>query len=389
MNTIERLQRDGYRRVGTKERGFHWRAPGGRPAPRTEAERLHALRLPPAWTDVYAARDGGAKVQAIGKDKAGRWQYRYHPRFRAGKDASKYRRLLRFAEALPRLRRATDEHLKLPGLPREKVLACAVRILMTCFMRAGSEIYMRQNGSFGVATLRPRHVEVRGPVVRFDFPGKSGQRHVRELRDARVAKVVRELLAVPGRDLLKFEADDGYVDVRRRHINAYVKEIAGGGYTAKDFRTWAGTLVCACELARRAPGMVPGRTSAKRTISAAVKATAHVLGNTPAVCRSSYINPGVLSSFERGRVVQRYFHTIEELAQIGHGLHGAERALVTLLASSAPAPEAAPRRPSPRARGGDGSLVEQLRRSTRAVRREAAALRRASPQGRAAAAARR
>jgi DNA topoisomerase-1 len=248
------------------------------------------------------------------------------------------------------MRRAIDRHLRLPGLPREKVLACAVRILMTCFMRAGSEVYMRENGSFGIATLRSTHVTIEKDLVRFDFPAKSGKRHVRELRDARVARVLRKLRKVPGRDLLKFQADDGYVDVRRRHINAYVREVMGGPYTAKDFRTWAGTLIAACELARAQPEVVPGRTSSKRVVSAAVKATAHVLGNTPAVCRSSYINPGVLSSFERGRVLAEYFDTVEDLIHHHRGLHAAEKALVNLLETAeAPVrPRAAAKKPARR-----------------------------------------
>jgi DNA topoisomerase-1 len=350
MSQLEKLQAQGYRRVGTPARGFRWVTNAGKPVPAAERQRLEALGLPPAWTDVHASTAAGAKLQAVGRDKAGRWQYRYHPDFRRRQEAAKYRRLLRFANALPRMRAALDEHLDLPGLPREKVLACAVRILMTCFMRAGSEVYMRANGSFGIATLRPRHVEVEKDLVRFDFPGKSGKRHVRELRDARVARVISDLLKVQGRDLLKFEADDGLVDVRRRHINAYIREVMGGPYTAKDFRTWAGTLIAACELARAKPESVPGRTSSKRVVSAAVKATAHVLGNTPAVCRSSYINPGVLSAFERGRVVEKYFRTVEDLVHLKRGLHGAEKALVALL-SAAEAPARRPV-PAPRKRSG-------------------------------------
>lgn len=344
MSAIDNLIRTGHRRLGTPKAGFSWRTADGKPVSRVEAERLHALRLPPAWSDVRASPSAGAKVQAIGKDKAGRWQYRYHPEFTRRREQAKYRRLLRFAEALPRLRRAVDRDLARPGLPREKVLACGVRIVMTCFMRAGSEVHMRENGSFGVATLRAKHVKVSGSRVRFDFPGKSGRRHVRELRDARVARVVKQLLAVAGRDLLKFEADDGFVDVRRRHLNAYLREVTGGPFTSKDFRTWAGTLICACELARRAPELIPGRTSAKRTVSAAVKATAEVLGNTPAVCRSSYINPGVLDAFERGRVLSRYVGAVEELASHLHGLHGTERALLELLASPAKVAFGTPRR---------------------------------------------
>jgi DNA topoisomerase-1 len=360
MNQLEKLVQGGYRRIGTPARGFRWVTANGKRVLGAERARLDALGLPPAWTDVHASEAPGAKLQAVGRDKAGRWQYRYHPDFRRQREAAKYRRLVRFAEALPRMRLAIDRDLGLPGLPREKVLACAVQIIMTCFMRAGSEVYMRENGSFGVATLRPRHVSVEKDLVRFDFPGKSGKRHVRELRDARVARICRALAKVPGRDLLKFEADDGYVDVRRRHVNAYIREVMGGPFTAKDFRTWAGTLIAACELARAKPEIVPGRTSTKRVVSAAVKATAHVLGNTPAVCRSSYINPGVLSSFERGKVVEDYVSSVEELVRHHRGLHAAEKALLALLQGEktpaangriAPARAAAPRRSRTRPAG--------------------------------------
>jgi DNA topoisomerase-1 len=337
VSQLEKLRRDGYRRVGTPARGFRWVTKAGRVASSAERTRLESLRLPPAWTDVHASAAPTSKLQAIGRDKAGRWQYRYHPDFRRHQEAAKYRRLLRFSRTLPRMRAAVDRDLRLPGLPREKVLACAVRVLMTCFVRAGSEVHMRANGSFGIATLRPRHVTIEKDLVRFDFPAKSGKRQIRELRDARVARVLRALKDVPGRDVLKFEADDGFVDVRRRHINAYIREVMGGPFTAKDFRTWAGTLIAACELARAKPEMIPERTSSRRVVTAAVKATAHVLGNTPAVCRSSYINPGILSSFERGEVVQRYFDTVEELVHQHRGLHRAEKALVELLeAAEAP-----------------------------------------------------
>jgi DNA topoisomerase I len=331
VRQLDLLREDGIRRLGTPRSGFRYVTASDRPAAKQDVARIHGLRLPPAWTDVFASTSPTAKLQAVGRDKAGRWQYRYHPEFVQRRADAKYRRLQRFAAELPRMRAAVERDLSLHGLPREKVMACTVRILATCFMRAGSERHMKENGSFGVATLRGKHVEVQGDLVRFDYPGKSGKRHVCELRDRKVARVVKELLEVPGRDVFKFEADDGWVDVRRRHINAYVKEIMGGPFTAKDFRTWAGTLICACELARRKPGMVPGRTSAKRTVSAAVKATAEMLGNTPAVCRSSYISPFVFSCFERGRVIADHLEAVAELGLHSRGLHPSEKALLKLL----------------------------------------------------------
>ncbi len=336
MSQLEELRRVGVRRIGSPKSGFRYVRRNGRRVSAEEAERIRALRLPPAWTDVFVNPSPLGKLQAVGKDKAGRWQYRYHPSFMKRRSEAKYRRLMRFAAALPRIRRAVDEHLRLPGLPREKVLACAVRVLSACFMRAGSREYAEKNGSFGVATLRRKHVSVRGDLVRFDYTGKAGKRQVRELRDRRVAGIVRQCLALPGRELLKFLADDGAVDVRRRHINLYLKEISGGPFTAKDFRTWAGTLICACELARHHAEALPGRTDRKKLVAAAVKATAAKLGNTPAVCRTSYIYPGVIDGFQSGKVVERYFENVEELAfRRGRGLHGSEKALLTLLRSRA------------------------------------------------------
>ncbi len=333
MTLLQQLQAKGYRRVGTPRSGFRYLAPGGKTLRNGELDRIHALRLPPAWSDVFVSPVPRSKLQAIGKDKAGRWQYRYHPSYRQRQENAKYRRLLRFAEALPRMRSAIDRDLRRKGLPREKVLACAVHILASCFMRAGSQVYADQNKSYGVATIKARHVTVEGDLVRFDYTGKSGKRQVRELRDARVARIVKELARVPGPDLLKFvDADGATVDVRRRHINQYIREIMGGSFTAKDFRTWAGTLICACELARHSASIVPGRTDRKRMVTAAVKRTAALLGNT-AVCKSSYIFPRVIEGFSRGEVIDRYFEDVAELAA-ARAMHGSERALVEFLSAS-------------------------------------------------------
>jgi DNA topoisomerase I len=334
MTQLELLQRKGIRRVGTTRSGFRFRAPSGKQVHDGVLQRIHDLKLPPAWSDVYVNPEPGKKLQAIGRDKAGRWQYRYHPSYRRRQENAKYRRLARFAAALPALRAAVDRDLRRRGLPREKVLALAAHLIATAFMRPGSKQYAEENGSYGVATMKARHVEVDGETVRFDYTGKSGKRQIREVNDARVARLVRELLALPGPDLLKFVEGGQVVDVRRRHINQYLREVMGGPFTAKDFRTWAGTLICACELARQAPRLVPRRTDAKRVVAAAVKATAELLGNTPAVCRSSYIFPAVIHRFARGEVIADHFGRVEELAR-QQGLHRAEKALLDLLAASA------------------------------------------------------
>jgi DNA topoisomerase I len=333
MTHLERLQTEGIRRRGSPQRGFRYAYPDGRTPRASELARVEALKLPPAWKDVHISPNPRAHLQAIGKDGAGRWQYRYHERQEQKREAEKHQRLITFARALPRLRRRVAADLRRKGLGREKVLACVLRILGTCYIRPGSEVYAQENGSFGLATLRPRHVKVKGDTLTFDFPGKSGQRQYRELRDRQVARIVRELLKIPGRDVFKFVLDDGaIVDVRRRHINAYIQEIMGEDYSAKDFRTWAGTLICACALARAREQVArPDEKVLKKTLVQAVKETSEHLGNTPAVARASYISPPVLTHFERGRVVDRYFQTVEEVHATRHGLHCSEKALLQLL----------------------------------------------------------
>ncbi len=234
------------------------------------------------------------------------------------------------------MRGTVARHLKQPGVGRERVLACILRILSTCFLRPGSEVYASENGSYGIATLTPDHVTVTGELVRFDFPGKSGVRQYRELRDKDVARVLRELLRCRQSEVFKYRNEDGeFVDVKRRHINEYIKEVMGERFSAKDFRTWAGTLVCACALARAGTEIIEKPTVRKRKIVSAIKETAQTLGNTPAVCRGSYICPAVIKSFERCRTMDRYFDSLEQfIAYRGRKLHPAEESLLALLQQS-------------------------------------------------------
>ncbi len=350
MTLLERLQAEGIRRKGTPARGFRYLTADGKPVSKADRARIDALVLPPAWTDVYVHPSPRAHLQAVGKDKAGRWQYRYHPSFRERQEARKYDRLVLFAEALPKMRRTVQAHLRQQGLGREKVMAGILTILSQCFIRPGSQVYADEHGSYGLATLRPKHVEVVGDTVRFSFPGKSRQLQEQSLKDRRIANLVRKLLQVPGRDLFKFiDAEGNVVDVRRRHINQYIKEVMGERFSAKDFRTWAGTLVAASALARSADASNSARER-KKVVTRAVKEAAALLGNTPTVCRASYIYPSVLSSFDRGVVVEKYFRSIDELT--GHrspALHASEKALLTLLKSGpkkALAASARPRRTS-------------------------------------------
>ncbi|MEO8432673.1 MAG: DNA topoisomerase IB [Acidobacteriota bacterium] len=336
MTLVERLGRTGIRRLGSPAKGFRYvRADGRRPSA-SDIERALSLKIPPAWKNVVISAFPRSSLQALGQDAAGRWQYLYHPAHNVRREEEKFRRLVLFAEALPRMRRAVSRDLALPGLPREKVLAAILRILATCFLRPGSEVYAEENGSYGIATLRQKHVVVRGDVVQFDFPGKWGKQQHRELRDRRVARIVRELVRVRGEVFKYRDAEGRWIDIRRRHINDYIKEIMGEKFSAKDFRTWAGTLICACALARAGAETADTKTARKRKVVAAIKETAGLLGNTPAICRSSYIYPAVLSSFDRGRVIERYFETVEELVERrAPALHGSEKALLRLLKQKA------------------------------------------------------
>ena len=337
MTSTERLHQSGIIRLGSPKKGFRYKHSDGRKVSAADLKRIKALAIPPAWTDVAINAFPGGRLQAVGKDVAGRWQYRYHENHVRAQEFKKFKRLIKFAEAIPKLRSTVSKHLRQPGLGRERVLATIVRVLSTCFMRPGSEVYASENGSYGVATLRPKHVSVRGEVVEFDFPGKSGVQHQRELKDRQVAKVVRNLLKVPGKEVFKYQNGDGqFVNVTNRHINDYIKEIMGERFSAKDFRTWAGTIICACALARSGTEAAEKLPERKRKVVAAIKETAEILGNTPAVCRSSYICPAVIESFQRGRVIDGHFKTLEAfLAYRGRTLHAGEKALLAFLKQSA------------------------------------------------------
>jgi DNA topoisomerase-1 len=282
--------------------------------------------LPPAWKDVAINASVSAALQAVGRDAAGRWQYRYSRRHDSRREQKKRERLVEFAQALPKMRATVERDLRRSDLDREKVMACILRILSTCFLRPGSQVYATENGSFGIATLKNRHVTVKGDRISYDFPGKSRKRQRVEFRDRRVAAIIRQLKGTPGKELFKYrDAEGGIVDVKRRHINLYIKEVMGERFTAKDFRSWAGTLLCACALARA--GVDPSESRAARR----KKVVAAILGNTPAVCRKSYIYPSVLDNFERGRTIERNFETVEQLVDRRRGLHAAEREVLKLL----------------------------------------------------------
>ena len=337
MTNLERLQTTGIRRLGTPKRGFRYQhLNGGGVVTKVDLERIRQLRIPPAWKDVAINSSPNGRVQVVGKDAAGRWQYLYHDSHTKRQDALKFNRLVKFAGILPKMRATINKDLRQTGLSRERVLACMVRILSSCSLRPGSEVYASENGSFGIATLRSKHVRVKGDTVQFDFPGKSGVRQQRELKDRRIARVVRSLLKQPGRRVFQFQNGNGeLVRVTSRHINDYIKEVMGDSFTAKDFRTWAGTLICACSLARVGTEKEETLSARRKKIVSAIKETSEALGNTPAVCRGSYICPTIIESFERGVTINNCFLTLEGFLRFrGAGLHKSERALMNFLKRS-------------------------------------------------------
>jgi DNA topoisomerase-1 len=334
---VDRLHAVGILRRGSARVGFRYRAATGGRITQRERQRIRALHLPPGWRDVAINPSPHGRVQAVGRDRAGRWQYVYHPAHVRARERKKFDRLRRFGAALPRLRRALRRDLRARDLTRDRVLATIVRILACAFIRPGSEAYAAENGTYGIATLRRKHVTVSGDTVWFDFIAKGGKRQQCTLHERGVARVVRRLLALPGYEIFKYvDADGRVVDIKRADINDYIKRHMGDAFSAKDFRTWTATLICACALARAATECDRTPTATKRAIVAAIKETARRLGNTPAVCRASYVSPSVLAAYERGDTVCELFTAIEDLIDRGvRGLHAAERALLDLFERSA------------------------------------------------------
>lgn len=337
MTRLQHLQQKGIKRLRSAARGFRYKHADGKRVSASDLERIQSLKIPPAWRDVAISVLAGSALQVVGKDAAGRWQYLYHENHTRRQDVKKFQRIIAFAEALPKMRVTVAAHLKQPGLERERVMASIMRILSSCFIRPGSQVYASENGSYGIATLRPKHVKVKGDVVEFDFPGKSGVRQIRQIKDRQVAKVVKSLLQQPAREVFKFQNGNGeFVDVKRRHITEYIREVMGEKFSAKDFRTWAGTLVCACALARAGAEIADKKPARKRKVIAAIKETAEALGNTPAVCRTSYISPEIINRFEKGKIIDRYFNTLDELITYrGKKLHHAEKSLLRFMKKGA------------------------------------------------------
>ncbi|HEU4598379.1 MAG TPA: DNA topoisomerase IB [Solirubrobacterales bacterium] len=286
-------------------RGFSYEDESGEAIGDEETlERIRSLVIPPAWKDVWICPDPLGHVQATGYDEAGRKQYLYHERWQQRQAERKFELVREFAAKLPKLRRAVTADLRRTGMPRERALACAVRLLDLGFFRVGSEVYAEENESFGLATVRRDHVAIGRNEVVFDFPAKSGQRRVQSIRDPaarRALEAVHRRRSGP-EDLLAYRAGGEWVDVRSEEINAYVHDRIGDDFSAKDFRTWHGTVLAAVELA--AAGATRSEAAAKRAIARAVDRVSEALGNTPAVCRSSYIDPRVLDRYRDGATIR-------------------------------------------------------------------------------------
>jgi DNA topoisomerase-1 len=291
--------------------------------------RIVKLRIPPAWKDVRIARGPDAPLQAVGVDKKGRTQYLYHARFRAERDEAKFKRVVEFGESLPALRRRVLADLHGDTLERQRVLAAMVRLIDQGFFRIGNEKSAKSESTFGLSTIRSSHVKVDGDAVLFDYIGKWRKKQKRAIRDRDVAAIVETLKKTKGAELFKFENNHRLVDVTDRHVNEYIQSIIGENFTAKDFRTWAGTLLCSIALAMQGQGT--SKTDRKRRVRKAIVATSEQLGNTPAVCRSSYICPRLLDEYMEGRPIETLRKTRRGSPVVRKGLSVEEKALLKFL----------------------------------------------------------
>jgi DNA topoisomerase-1 len=291
-------------------KGFSYAMPDGSLVKdRAVLRRIRSLVIPPAWEKVWICPLENGHIQATGRDARGRKQYRYHPRWREVRDETKYDKTIAFAETLPKIRAKTEEHLALRGLPREKVLATVVRLLEMTLIRVGNAEYARTNHSFGLTTMQDGHVDFDGPVMRFRFRGKSGKEHDIDVRDRRLARIVRQCQAIEGEDLFQYVDDEGHGQkIESGDVNAYLKEIAGDEFTAKDFRTWAGTVLAAQALEELEK--FDSATQAKKNMVQAIRDVAQRLGNTPTVCRKCYVHPAILDAYLDGQLV----HTLRARA---------------------------------------------------------------------------
>jgi DNA topoisomerase I len=288
-------QQPGILRIGNSANHFRYRKAGRVVRDPETLKRIHSLVIPPAWSDVWISPDPNGHIQAVGRDARGRKQYRYHPRWRQTRDSTKYHRMILFGECLPRIRARISRDLSIEELQRNKVLATIVRLLAETSIRVGNEEYSRQNNSFGLTTLRGRHVRISGSKIQFFFRGKGGIHHEISLEDRRMAKIVRRLRDLPGYELFQYVENGETHSIGSADVNGYIREISGEDFTAKDFRTWNGTVLAADVLHKMEP--CASIASRKKNIVRAVEKVADHLGNTVAVCRKCYIHPALLDAY--------------------------------------------------------------------------------------------
>jgi DNA topoisomerase I len=313
-------------------KGFAYTRPGGgKVEDEATLKRIRKLAIPPAWTDVWICAKANGHIQATGRDAKGRKQYRYHAAFREVRESTKYEHMLAFAQSLPAIRAKIAEHMALKGLPREKVLATVVHLLETTLIRVGNDDYAKQNKSYGITTLKDQHVKVNGSELRFQFKGKSGKTWRLQVKDRRIAKIVKACQDLPGQELFQYLDDAGERrDVTSADVNAYLKEITGRDVTAKDFRTWHGTVMAA--LALQEFLTFDTQALAKKNIKAAIERVSSKLGNTPTICRKCYIHPEVLTAYVEGQLLLEIKQEVEqELREELPSLKPEEAAVLSLL----------------------------------------------------------
>lgn len=296
-----------------------------------ELKRIRSLVIPPAWERVWICPRANGHLQATGVDARGRKQYKYHPTWRAVRDEAKFERLLSFAEILPKIREKVEEDMQRPDLNREKVLATVVRLLEISLIRIGNEEYAKENRSFGLTTMRNRHAEVNGSTIKFQFRGKSGKQHTVEVSDRRVARIVQKCQDLPGQHLFQYQDSNGEIaSIGSEDVNDYLHSIAGQSFTAKDFRTWAGTVLAAIALGKMEE--VDSQAVAKKNVVTAIEAVARLLGNTVAICRKCYIHPAIPTSYLAGTLARNLrLKADTEIARHLHELKPEEAAVITLL----------------------------------------------------------
>jgi DNA topoisomerase-1 len=341
LDPVESAQAAGLRYVSDADPGIRRKRVGkhfsyigldGRPIHDPDTlKRIRSLAIPPAYTDVWICPNPRGHLQATGRDARGRKQYRYHPHWRQVRDETKYNRMIAFGRALPAIRAGIDHDLSLPGLPREKVLAGVVRLLETTLIRVGNQEYARANKSFGLTTMRDRHVTIDGATVRFQFRGKSGRKHVVNLNDRRLARIVKRCRDLPGYELFQYVDEQGQQQtIGSGDVNEYLREISGQDFTAKDFRTWAGTVLAAQTL--QDYESFDSAAQAKKNVARAIEQVAERLGNTPSICRKCYVHPAVLDAYLEGRLADALQIAGQDLEEALGDLRPEEAAVMRLLA---------------------------------------------------------